>query len=350
MYSLGGVVAAQREEDVLILDVGIHGFSLALCSSGKVQFIRRLPYPDQMYTLIPFRFDANGLRIVNYREAEDCIASLCRSVLTSLEYFHLETGISFSVEEVLLSGLVAEREGLKAMVQEGLAMKTNMLELTDGNRLRVGVEVGKKWKPWLYNRALALALGGVAKKHVLNLRQGEFASRNRFLQTEKMLPAAALVTLLLFGGIIGYLWFSAGALQKVYDQNKSKINAVYYEVFPGAKNVRDAYTQMKVALRDVQGPGANQTVYTREKRSLAILADISQRIPDSVSIHVNRLVIDQEAVRIKGTTDAFNNVDVIKNKLSASSRYQDVDILSATKDRDKGIVRFEVRLLLEEQS
>lgn len=83
---------------------------------------------------------------------------------------------------------------------------------------------------------------------------------------------------------------------------------------------------------------------------LEILADISGRIPKDLSLHVSRLVIDQESVQIKGTTDAYNNVDVIKNKLAASTRYVEVKIVSATADKKKGSIRFEIRLQLVEAS
>jgi general secretion pathway protein L len=91
-------------------------------------------------------------------------------------------------------------------------------------------------------------------------------------------------------------------------------------------------------------------LFSGEKRVLEILSDISARIPQEISLHVSRLVIDKESVQIKGTTDAYNNVDVIKNKLAASSRYVLVKIVSATADKKKKKIRFEIRLQLAEAS
>jgi general secretion pathway protein L len=107
---------------------------------------------------------------------------------------------------------------------------------------------------------------------------------------------------------------------------------------------------MRSRLQEAQAPTVSMPLFTQEKRVLAILADISSRIPSSVSIHVSRLVIDLDSVRIKGTTDAFNNVNSIKKMLAKSGRFADVNIVSATKTKNKNVIRFEIRLLLREAS
>jgi general secretion pathway protein L len=107
---------------------------------------------------------------------------------------------------------------------------------------------------------------------------------------------------------------------------------------------------MQSKLREVQGSEVSLPLFSGEKRVLEILADISERVPKDLSLHVSRLVIDKESVQVKGTTDAFNNVDVIKNKLAASPRYTEVKIVSAAADKKKGAIRFEIRLQLGEAS
>ena len=84
---------------------------------------------------------------------------------------------------------------------------------------------------------------------------------------------------------------------------------------------------------------------------LALLADISTRIPPSVALQVGRLAIDRETVLVKGTTDTFNAVQAIKNGLSGSALLREVKIVSATADKDKGEqggqIRFELQLQLK---
>ncbi len=98
------------------------------------------------------------------------------------------------------------------------------------------------------------------------------------------------------------------------------------------------------ALKGIKESELSAPVFAGEKRVLEILADISARIPESISLQVARLVIDQKTVRLRGHTDTFNDVDKIKNALSASSRYESVQIVSATANKKSGKIRFELEL------
>jgi general secretion pathway protein L len=107
---------------------------------------------------------------------------------------------------------------------------------------------------------------------------------------------------------------------------------------------------MRARMQKVQAPTVSMPLFTREQRIMVILADISSRIPKNISMHVTRMVIDQDSVKIKGTTDAFNNVNTIKKLLAKSARYTDVSIVSAAKAKEKIVIRFEIRLQLGEAS
>jgi general secretion pathway protein L len=59
---------------------------------------------------------------------------------------------------------------------------------------------------------------------------------------------------------------------------------------------------------------------------LEILNEISNRVPADLEIQVDRMVVDQEGVQIRGKTDTFNTVDSIKKGLESSDMYRDVII------------------------
>ena len=97
------------------------------------------------------------------------------------------------------------------------------------------------------------------------------------------------------------------------------------------------------ALKNASGvaPGINMG-----STSLEILNDISSRIPGDLNIQVDRMVVDQEGVQIRGTTDTFNTVDSIKKGLESSEMYHDVIIASANLDQSGKGVRFEIKMAL----
>jgi tRNA threonylcarbamoyladenosine modification (KEOPS) complex Pcc1 subunit len=56
------------------------------------------------------------------------------------------------------------------------------------------------------------------------------------------------------------------------------------------------------------------------------------------------MVVDPEAVKIKGETDTFNTVDIIKKALEPSEYFSSVTISSANLDRSGERVQFEIKL------
>jgi general secretion pathway protein L len=60
------------------------------------------------------------------------------------------------------------------------------------------------------------------------------------------------------------------------------------------------------------------------------------------------MVVDQEGIQIRGTTDTFNTVDSIKKGLESSQIYRDVVIASANLDKSGKGVRFEIKMDLSQ--
>ena len=79
-------------------------------------------------------------------------------------------------------------------------------------------------------------------------------------------------------------------------------------------------------------------------RVLDILREISESLSKSLDVHVSRMVVDNETVRISGKTDTFNTVDSIKGRLEPSSLFGAVTISSANLDRTGKQVQFEIKL------
>ena len=151
-------------------------------------------------------------------------------------------------------------------------------------------------------------------------------------------------------GMVAYGFISYRSLYNRDKQLREEMITLYKQTFPSVAKVQDPFLEMQAALKSVQGPSSPAPLFVVDKRILGLLADVSARIPAAVTLQVNRLAIDRETIQIKGTTNTFNAVDTIKNNLSASSKYKEVKIVSATadkgKDKESGLIRFEIELLL----
>ena len=67
-------------------------------------------------------------------------------------------------------------------------------------------------------------------------------------------------------------------------------------------------------------------------------------IPPNIDVIFTRMVIDSDNITISGTTDTFNAVDDIKNRLESESAFEAVKITSAQMDRKENRVRFKFRM------
>jgi len=83
-----------------------------------------------------------------------------------------------------------------------------------------------------------------------------------------------------------------------------------------------------------------------EIRSVALLSDISKRMPSSVRVSFDRFSFDRKKVRIDGTTEAYNDIDSIKRSLEQSLFFTAVSIDSAGTAGDGSGVKFSISLIL----
>lgn len=328
----------------MLLDAGVHALNMVLVQGTVVVFARRLPYPERMYTEAPFSFDDGMAAIAHTPEAMACIAAICEDIRRSIGFFGLENGLTVSPEQVVITGSMLQVDELRAMISESLAREVVPCSLKRETGVTLAAELREEWQPAFFDHGLALALQGLKKKPGVNFRRGEFAPERLLLASRpKLIAAAALAFVLLAGGAL-LLGVEYHGLKKSHDALGAKMEALYKETFPEATRVVDPLVQMQANLQDIQAPSIVTPVFSGDKRILNILADISGRIPKELTIHVTRLLIDQDSVQIKGDTDTFNNVNLIQGNLRKSPLFNDVSIISAAADKESSMIRFELRL------
>lgn len=348
----GEYLGESRTEAVLFLHACTHAMDMALWSGDRVLFMRRIVYPEQFF-LESVSGQQREQPVFNQQTAEKYIPLICNVISSGLYYFQQEREEKIEVRTAVLSGCIAGQNSWRELMTAGLGLEVEVSPpLHEQPGIRSAEAVPDDRQPYLFDTALALALGGVAKKkpRALNFLRGEFAQDSWLFFSKRSLLAAAVAFSLVCVAGIGFLWTDYRGLHSRASALREEMVQLFKQTFPDVTRVVDPYVQMQSKLREVRSSEVSIPLFSGDRRVLEILADISGRIPADLSLHVSRLVIDQETVQIKGTTDAYNNVDVIKNKLATSVRYADVKIVSATADKKKGAIRFEIRLQLAEAS
>lgn len=330
--------------DILFLIADLNAINMLLVHQGQIVFIRHLPYPERMYTTAPFSFQ-NGIPSIDHHdEAMECIASLCDDIKRSIGYFALASGLTISPERIVLAGCMVHVSDFQQKIRSEFGLDVDVYDVQQESGITLSKNVHETWRPAFHNHALAIALRGGRKKQLVNFRKDEFAPDKLFFASQPQLIAAMVLLVLLIGGGLTYLGVDYRSLKTRYDEMGGVMQAIFKETFPDRTKIKDPLVEMKASIRTIQAPSISTPVFSGDKRVLNILADISERVPVDIEIHVSRLVIDQESVRVKGTTDTFNNVNIIQSSLRKSPIYTDVDIVSAAADKETQLIRFELRM------
>jgi hypothetical protein len=101
---------------------------------------------------------------------------------------------------------------------------------------------------------------------------------------------------------------------------------------------------MRVKIDEIKKSALSLPGISGDRKVLDLLRDISLRVPGSLDVKVSRMVVDPEGVQVKGETDTFNTVDIIKKGLEPSEYFSAVTISSANLDRSGKRVQFEIKL------
>ena len=135
-------------------------------------------------------------------------------------------------------------------------------------------------------------------------------------------------------------------LNRQIDRYDRQINGIFRETFPEVKRIEDPFRQMQIKVKEAQNSAVFQTASTSQILSIDILNHISKSISDSTTVDISRMVISPGNVIITGTTDTFEAVDEIKNKLEQIDSFKKVTISSSSKDRTGKEVRFQMKVVL----
>lgn len=339
-----------RESDnFIVLTCTTFSATIAVVHQGAVAFMRELPYPTEVFTESLFSFDGQEIHTDDPGKAEQAVKQICRTVEQSIDMFSYQFSQNLEPDYILLTGSMLLSQGFqdKLASEFGLPVKQSNLIHTDS--VGLVADIAGQWKPELYDRPLALALQAAKagrKATAFNFRKDEFALPHYLLGSKKQLLSTALTLGALALLILGYLFGDVQQLSKKHEKLSTQMIQVFQKTFPGVQPSGDPLLHMRSKLQGMDTVSVSMPIFNEEKRVLLILHDISFRIPDEIDLHITRLIIDQDSVKMTGTTDAFKNVNTIKSLLTESTRYTEVNIVSATNgNQDEGI-RFEIKLQL----
>jgi len=192
--------------------------------------------------------------------------------------------------------------------------------------------------------ALALALREAKKGKGFNFRKNEFEKEKHYPGLKPVLRKTAVFLIVILSFLAADIGIDYHFIEKRYRTLDQEITEAFRHTFPDVKKIVDPLHQMKVKINEIKKSTVSLPGLHTNSKVLDLLRDISKRVPESLDVHVERIVIAPDTVRMSGMANSFNTIDNIKNGLASSTCFSAVTISSANLDRKENQVRFEIKL------
>lgn len=329
-------------QNFVLLDVGLHRSTLVLVEQGRIVLVRSLGVDAA--GIGGFSLVAEEAKIICRRPEQ--IAEVAQRLLQPLQQTVIAVGRSQLLDAggiLFVSGVVGMYPALFEHLRRNLAVDVNPCNVAKRPHLKVEPMAGREWNPSLFNPALALAVWSEKALPLFNFRSGAFRQRRSLKELRKQLLAVALPAVAACLALVGYLGWEYSHLSRQRDVLNAQVLAEFRKTMPEVGRVVNPVQQLKAKVDESRNvyQGGNGTGAVGK---LALLAELSARIPEELPVRISRLVADQNDVRIMAETKDFNTVDNVKRELEKSSMFKSVVISSANLAPRGGEVRFELRL------
>jgi len=334
-------------ENGMLLYLGSKASSIVLYLEKKIVLMRQLSFNGKGLAAVAAQASQNSAKadLIDFPAYEKGLQSLCRAINLTLRGFQVESGNSNKPEKIFITGPGSLIPETAEIVGRELDLPAALFNLQEAAaNIQFSENTGNSYKPALMDNALALAIREGKKVKGFNFRREEFQVKTQLVKIKKELTHAAIylsiiVILLAVNWMVEYQ-----DLKKRTEQLDNQIKTLFTQTFPEVTNIVDPIHQMNTRIDELKiGAGAAPGMKMGET-VLEILNDISKRVPENLEVQVDRMVVDQDGIQIRGTTDNFNTVDSIKKGLESSEIYRDVVIASANLDQSGKGVRFEIKM------
>lgn len=313
---------AAPEDALLCLDVSQTFGALFLVASNAVRLIRSFPLPTDP----PARARA--------------VQSHVRTTLGAIGEIE---GLPQEPSEGILTGDGWEGMDIDAL-SSSLQLALSPADLRASLNVHIEDDLLPAWDAACMDGALALALAEIEGVECLNFHHGQFPGKKIVSRYRSPLirtgALAAVVLLLMFASVIIQSYLQQRRLAELDQQ----IAAVFSETFPEVKKPADPYQQMQIGLQELKKNAALPGEAAPAARSIDVLKNISDSIPEEITVVFERVVLGPDSILISGTTAAFNAVDEIKGHLERIAGFKKVTISSANTDRTGREVNFQLKV------
>lgn len=313
---LARLVPADLQGAHVILDVGASRTLACVVQDGKPRWTRSLELGASDFP-VHEQEQVDGTTQLVQATPTAWMARI-RATLLAAE----ESGAP-EIDGVLLTGGGSRWHNLGAEMHEDLGVPVHQLPLPDSE---VNADVAPRPEPE-HALAMALALRAFAdrKELALDFRVGDFAYHAANRMTARLVAAALAAGVLLGIGRVGnHAWQMHklnAQLEAANQRLVSSVQAAFPQVAASSLMTPDAgiaVAREQVTALELRAAALEGFPLT----ALGALKELSQTVPSGVTVDVDEYIVNDEMIRIRGTTDSFGSVDQIESAIQAKPEFR----------------------------
>jgi general secretion pathway protein L len=209
--------------------------------------------------------------------------------------------------------------------------------------LLLATAAGRTEAEYLPAVALALRAAAEGKEKAFNFRRGAFALRSEWAALRRGLVAAAILLGLALSAFGAAAWLGYSSRAARAEALSRQLEQAFRQSFPGTPMLADVSAQMQSKLAELQ-KRARLLGSDRTASALAVLAEISRRLPPELKVDLREVDYQAEGVRLEGYAPSFDVVNRATGALQQSPLFREVQLLDAKTSLDGSRVDFRLSL------
>lgn len=321
------------ETNFVLLDIGTNWATLFLVKDGRIALIR---------SFVMQRDDGHVNENKNKSQLADDLIRFIKQTLTGYRLFNLAapdfivhvTGENFP-HGLLSSAIFGAETRIYAPHARPLL------------KFAPGVEA--KYSQGAMGRVLPGGTKKGARFRGVNFCKDDFRKSKTFYEYRKLAfqIGAPLVAACLL--ITAYFAHEYHGMDAEHNQLKTELIEVFRETLPESTRIVNPTQQLQIVIKEIREMYRPGGASNSQFSIIDIMTELSARIPATYTVQVNRLVIDNEAIRFKAVTGDFNTVDTVQKELEKSPYFKEVAISSANQVAQSDEVSFELKAVLAKE-
>jgi len=274
-----------------------------------------------------------------------CFESLCTNVQNTLYAFEYQNGIEAKPEKIFVTGTGSLYPHTMGLLERFFDIPVEEINVAGGDpSIHLDTNIAQSWNSATMDSALALALRGNKQGLGFNFRKDEFEIKRKDTKLKRDIRRAAVFLIVILSLLITYFGMDYYFLKERYRILDKQITETFRQTLPDVRRIVDPVQQMRIEITQIKKSAFFIPGIGGDHKVVDLLRDISLKVPESLDVRVMSMVVDPEVVNIKGETDTFNTVDIIKKGLEPSEYFSAVTISSANLERSRKRVQFEIKL------